>query len=147
VEEAQRAVERLTTEKRAIADLANPPSGAANALGMQIGASANQLDRYRAALVGTTLSHRADADEPWQFTVLDRRATLPSSSEVSDALFSAIATTVGCYPVLLLLMGAFSWRLSGAFEAEELGFTVLGTIPGHSASLSATEKEAEDING
>lgn len=147
VEEAQRLVDRLIGERRTLEQMAPPPPGAALALTRQINVAQEQLARYRSSLVSNTMAHRAEAEEPWRFTVLDRRSPLPHRSVISRAIISAIATTVGCYPVLLLLMGAFSWRLSQPFEAEELGFAVLGTIPGHSASFSAPEKDAEDLNG
>jgi len=132
VAEAKKLVDRLLAQKRVLEGVPNASAISLAALDRELRAAQEILSDAQSAAVRVGISHRAESEEPWHFSVVDRPAVSPSTPVKLRAIVFAILTSVGCYPVLLLLMGAFSWRLSEAQDAEKLGFALLGCIPGHS---------------
>jgi len=144
VAEAKKLVDRLVAQKRVLAGVPAASAISLAALDREIHAAELILSQAETDAVRLGISHRAESEEPWRFSVVDRPAVSPSTPVKVRAIVVAIFTTLGGYPLLLLLMGAFSWRLSEAQDAEKLGFALLGCIPGHSVLTEEGRDQATD---
>jgi len=140
VAQARRMVDRLLEEKRVLEAVPTPPALAVLALQRQLKSAQDLLAQAQTEAVRVGITRHADGEEPWRFSVLDRPSPWVPTSAKLRAIVVAIFTTLGGYPLLLLLMGAFSWRLAEVQDAEKLGFAVLGEIPGHSVWAEAASQ-------